>query len=190
MELIPVVIIVAVVFGLCFVVDKLFTKFFRGKEQHQSGKSVRFSKRYASIGIVLFALGVAGCFSGFGSNWLLFGGGCVLILTGVALIVYYMTFGIYYDDESFILSTFGKTSMTYRFADICYQQLYIASGNIVVELSLKDERTVQLQSTMVDVYPFLDHAFEAWLRQTGRTKEDCPFYAPEKSCWFPTQEAQ
>ena len=91
MEFVPVIIIVALVFGLCCVVDKLFTKTFRGKVQHQSGKSVRFSKRYASIGVLLFALGVAGCFSGFGSNWLLFGGGCVLILTGVALIVYYLT---------------------------------------------------------------------------------------------------
>ena len=83
MDFVAVIIVVAVVFGLCFAVDKIFSKIFRGKEQHKSGKSVRLSKRYGSIGVLLFALGVAGCFSGFGSNWLLFGGGCVLIVTGI-----------------------------------------------------------------------------------------------------------
>lgn len=188
MDFVAVIIVVAVVFGLCFAVDKLFSKTFRGKEQHKSGKSVRLSKRYGSIGVLLFALGVAGCFSGFESNWLLFGGGCVLIVTGICLVVYYLTFGIFYDEDSFILTTFGKPSTTYKFGDICYQQLYVASGNIIVELTMKDGRYFQVQATMTGMYPFLDHAFEAWLRQTGRRKEDCPFYAPEKNCWFPTQE--
>ena len=66
MDFVAVIIVVAVVFGLCFAVDKIFGKIFRGKEQHKSGKSVRLSKRYGSIGVLLFALGVAGCFSGFG----------------------------------------------------------------------------------------------------------------------------
>ena len=25
----------------------------------------------------------------------------------------------------------------------------------------------------------------AWLAQTGKKKEDCPYYDPDNSCWFP-----
>ena len=74
---------IATVFLLCYLVDKGFTKLFRGKVQHQSGKSVRLSKRYGSIGIVMFALGVAAAFmGGNGQDWLLMGGGIVLVLFG------------------------------------------------------------------------------------------------------------
>lgn len=190
MEYIAVIIVVAVIFGLCFAVDKLFSRIFRGKEQHKSGKSVRLSKRYGSIGILMFALGVAGCFSGFGVNRLLFGGGCVLVITGICLVTYYMTFGIFYDEDSFILTTFGKPSVTYRFGDIQTQQLYVTGGSVIVELFLKDGRAFQVQTTMTGMYPFLDHAFEAWLRQTGKTREECDFHDPEKSWWFPMQEAE
>ena len=188
MEFIAVIIVIALVFGICFCVDKGFSKIFRGKEQHKSGNSVRLTKRYGSIGALLFALGTAGCFSGFGNNWVLFGGGCVLIVTGVCLVVYYLTFGVFYDEDSFILTTFGKPSKTYRFADIQYQQLYMSGSSVIVELVLKDSRSFQVQTTMTGMYPFLDHAFEAWLRQTGRKKEDCDFYNPENSWWFPAPE--
>ena len=58
------VLIIAVVFLLCYLVDKGFTKLFRSKVQHLSGKSVRLSKRYGSIGAIMFALGVAAAFMG------------------------------------------------------------------------------------------------------------------------------
>ena len=47
------ILIVAGVFLLCYLVDKGFTKLFRGTVQHQSGKSVRLSKRYGSIGAII-----------------------------------------------------------------------------------------------------------------------------------------
>ena len=43
--MIPIILIIAVVFLLCYLADKGFTKLFRGKVQHQSGKSVRLSRR-------------------------------------------------------------------------------------------------------------------------------------------------
>ena len=57
-----------------------------------------------------------------------------------------------------------------------------------LELHLQDGRTVSLQSTMTDVYPFLDAAFAGWCRQNGKRAEDCPFYDPENSRWFPGLE--
>ena len=102
------ILIIAAVFLLCFLVDKGFTKLFRGKVQHQSGKSVRLSKRYGSIGLILFAFGLAAVFMGINNaEWVLVGGACLLVLGGIALVIAYMSFGIYYDEDSFILSKFG-----------------------------------------------------------------------------------
>ena len=189
MGLLTVIIIVAVVFGLCYLVDKGFTRIFRGTQQHQSGKSVRLSKRYGSIGIIMAALGTAAAFMGGNEkDWLLMGGGIVLVLGGIALVVYYMSFGVYYDDETFLISSFGKSSVAYHYRDIRCQQLYAATGNVVVELHMTDGKHFQVHTGMSGMYPFVDHAFNAWLRQTGRTVEDCPWYDPDNSCWFPELE--
>ena len=186
MQYIAVAIVAAMVFGLCYVVDRVFTKIFRSQSQHHSGKAVRLNKRYGSVGLILFALGVAAVLAGLSQNWLFIAGGVLLILLGIALVVYYMTFGVFYDSDSFVLTTFGKRSTTYMYKDILGQQLYITGANqVLVELYLNDGRTFQLQSQMSGAYPFLDHAFAAWLRQTGRQQEECSFYDPKNSCWFP-----
>ena len=183
------ILVVAGVFLLCFLVDKGFTKVFRGTVQHQSGKSVRLSKRYGSIGTIMFALGMAAVFMGInGKEWALMGGGCVLVLMGIALVVAYISFGLYYDEDSFVLSKFGKASVTCYFKDIRSQQLYLASGNVVVELHLCDGTHFQVHTGMTGMYQFMDHAFQAWLQQTGRKQEDCTWYDPDNSCWFPPFE--
>lgn len=188
MEIILIIIIAAVVFGLCYILDKGFTGVFRGTPQHASGQSVRLNKRFGSIGLVVVLIGLAAVFAGLSDSWVLFGGGIMLGLLGIGLITYYMTFGIYYDDDKFVLTTFGKRSKTYSFGDIASQQLFVSYGNVIIELHMTDGRSVQLQSAMTGVYQFLDHAFVAWLRQTGRKKEDCSFFDPDNSCWFPTTE--
>ena len=184
-----IILIAAAVFALCYVFDKGFTKIFRGQVQHQSGKSVRLSKRYGSIGAIVFALGVAACFMGMNNDeWALFGGACILILGGIALVIYYISFGIYYDEDSLIFSKFGKASVTYYFKNIRAQQLYLASGNVVVELHMNDGGHFQVHTGMVGMDAFMDHAFAAWLQQTGRRQEDCTWYDPANSCWFPPYE--
>ena len=184
------ILVVAGVFLLCYLVDKGFTKLFRGTVQHQSGKSVRLSKRYGSIGAIMFALGVAAVFMGLNDKeWALMGGGCILVLMGIALVVAYLSFGIYYDEDSFILSKFGKPSVTYYFKNIRSQQIYLASGNVVIELHMADGTHFQVHTGMLGVYQFMDHAFQAWLQQTGRSQEDCTWYDPDNSCWFPPFEA-
>jgi hypothetical protein len=184
----PIIVILAT-FALCFAIDKGFTRLFRGKQQHQSGLSVRLNKKYGLVGIVLGVLGIAAVFAGLReSSKLLLAGGGIIIVMGAGLMVYYMTFGIFYDDDSFILTTFGRRSTTYAYSQIKCQQLYNAYGAILIELQMEDGRAVQLQATMEGVYPFLDKAFGAWLRQTGRNREDCPFHDPDNSCWFPPVE--
>ena len=58
MEYVAVIIVAALVFGVCFLVDKGFTKLFRNQQQHQSGTAVRLNKRYGSIGLLIAVLGV------------------------------------------------------------------------------------------------------------------------------------
>jgi hypothetical protein len=187
--MIPVLIVMLVTFGLCFAVDKGFTKIFRGKKQHKSGLSVGLNKKYALFGLIFTVLGIAALLVGIRENSLvLMVGGGVLVLLGICLIVYFLTFGIFYDEDGFILTTFGKKSTVYAYRDIRCQQLYNAYGATVIELHMCDGRAVQLQAAMEGVYPFLDKAFEAWLEQTGRTRESCTFHDPENSCWFPSVE--
>lgn len=188
MQLVLIIVIMGITFGLCYLADKGFTKIFRSKQQHKSGLSVRLSKRYGSMGLILATLGLAAVFSGLQRNAVVLAGGCVVLVTGISLVVYYMTFGVFYDDEGFVLTTFGKKSNSYAYRDIQAQQLYNNSGTILVELHLSDGRAMHLQSGMEGVYPFLDKAFTQWLAQTGRTVEDCPFYDPANSCWFPPVE--
>lgn len=190
MQLIPTLIIAALTFGICYFFDKGYTHLFRSKAQHQSGLAVRLSKRYALFGLILLLLGLLAIFTGIsGSTTALWLGGCIVLLMGIGLLTYYLTFGIFYDSDSFILTTFGKKSTAYRFADIRTQMLYVVQGgNIIVELHLADGRAVGLQSTMDGTFAFLDHAFAAWCRQTGRDPQNCPFHNPAESVWFPTEE--
>ena len=190
MEIIPLLVIVAAVFGICYLVDKGFTKVFRNQQQHKSGTAIRLSRRYGSIGLILFVFGIAVIFSGLTQGWVMCVIGGIIAAVGVVPVVYYMTFGVFYDDEGFVLTTFGKKSTLYRYADVKAQQLYNSYGNIIIELYMTDGRSVQLQTAMEGVYTFMDKAFAAWLRQTGKNQNDCDFYDPDNCCWFPkTEEA-
>ena len=188
MQFIPALIVAVLTFGICFLFDKGYTNTFRNKIQHHTGLAVRVNKRYAVFGLILAILGILAIFTGISDGMVLLSGGIIVLLMGAALITYYLTFGVFYDDDSFILTTFGKKSVTYRFADIRMQQLYVVQGgNIVIELHLSDGRALSLQSGMEGTYPFLDHAFTAWCRQTGRDPENCPFHDPANSLWFTTE---
>ena len=189
MNPILILMIAALVFAVCFLVDRAFTKLFRSKAQHRSGKAVRASKRYGLFGVIFFILGIVAISNGVSQGKLLFVGGFIVLFLGIVMAVYYLSFGIFYDDETFLVSSFGKRSLEYRYSDIQKQQLYVVSGgSVIVELWLKNGKTLSLQSGMEGVYPFLDHAFTAWCRQTARLPEDCAFHDPAKSWWFPHEE--
>ena len=184
-----ILLIAAGVFGLCFAVDKAFTKCFRSKAQHRSGMAVRANKRYGLFGVILSVLGVMAVCVGIADGSVLLWGGIIVLLMGICLAVYYLSFGVFYDGETFLLSRFGKKEVTYRFDQIMGQKLYLVQGgNVIIELHMKGGGTVSLQSTMDGVYPFLDTAFAAWCLQTGRDPQSCDFHDPSQSLWFPTVE--
>ena len=186
MQAIVILLIAALVFAVCWGVDKLFVRLFRSKAQHRSGLAVRSSKRYGLFGVIFTVLGILGIFSGTGGDKILLYAGIVVMLMGIALAVHYLSFGIFYDAESFLISRFGRKDREHRYDEIVSQKLYvITGGSTVIELTLKDGSTVSLQSTMDGVYPFMDTAFAGWCLETGHRMEDCDFYDPAKSWWFP-----
>lgn len=189
MQYIAVILIAAAVFGLCYLFDKGFVAMFRSKVQHRSGLAVRANKRYAVVGLVLGLLGIVAVIKGILDGVALLIGGIIVLLIGAGLIAYYLSFGIFYDADTLLLTGFGKKDQVWQFRDIQGQKLYlIQGGSVVVELHMADGRTVNLQSTMEGTYPFLDHAFSAWCRQKGLDPEQCGFHDPSNSMWFPTVE--
>ena len=188
-QLLPILIIAAIIFGICYLVDKTFAKLFRSKAQHRSGKAVRANKRYGVFGVVLTVLGIMAVCVGITDGPVLIWGGIIVLLMGIALTVYYLSFGIFYDGESLLLQRFGKQDVTHYYRDIVGQKLYlIQGGNIVVELHMADGSAVSVQSSFDGVYPFLDTAFAGWCLQTGRDPQSCDFHDPSKHWWFPHEE--
>lgn len=187
MELILTLLVAAAVFGACYAVDRLFTKSFRSRAQHRSGLAVRASKRYGIFGVGLSVLGVMAICGGIPGDAALMVGGALVLLMGLALAVYYLSFGVFYDGESLLYCRFGKKSITYFYRQIVGQKLYrIQGGSVVIELHMEDGSVISLQSTMDGVYPFLDTAFAGWCLQLGRDPQTCDFHDPANSLWFPS----
>ena len=165
MQFVIVLLIAAAVFGVCYLVDKGFTKAFRGKAQHRSGMAVRANKRFGVFGVVLTVLGVMAFCIGIGDGPVLIVGGLIVLAMGVFLAVYYLSFGIFYDGESFLMSRFGKKDAEHRYEEIVGQKLYVVQGgSVVAELYLKDGSTVAVsiggapedpQFTIDDLLPHL-----------------------------------
>ena len=183
--ILSVLLVAAVVFGICFLADKVFTKAFRGKVQHQSGLSVRPNKKYGAFGLILVVVGLGALFAGLKDDKVLLFGGCFVIVLGVCLVIYYLSTGLFYDEESFLYTSFGKKSLTYHYRDIQSQQLYKTQGSLMVELYMTDGKSVHVHGNMNGAFDFLDHAFFRWCEQRGIAVEDCPFHDPANSCWFP-----
>ena len=187
MEYLWIAVLALATFGLCFLVDKLFSKVFRGSQQHLSGQKVKLRKRTATYGLLMTVLGLA-CVIFYWGNGVIFWGGLIVLLMGVALLAYYLSFGIYYDENGFVYSRFGRRSKLYTYVQIQNQQLYNSQGSILVELHLKDGSTVPVQDSMDGGFAFLDFAFSRWLEESGLKAEECSFHDPAQSCWFPPLE--
>ena len=98
--------------------------------------------------MILSILGILALCVGVTDGPVLIWGGIIVLLMGIALAAYYLSFGIFYDGESMLLSRFGKKGITYSFKDIVGQKLYlIQGGNIVVELHMADGNSVSVQSS-------------------------------------------
>ena len=183
-------ILAALVFAVCYGVDKGFSRLFRNRKEHQSGMAVKPGKRTAVLGVFLSLLGVAGVLSGISGGKAMLVMSVVMLLSGAGLVIYYLSYGIYYDMETFLVSAFGKKDAVYRYEDIQGQQRFVVQGgSVIVELHLTGGASVTVQTTMDGAYPFLDYAFARWCEHKGIDPEDCDFHDPSQHRWFPEEEA-
>lgn len=188
MDYIFVILFAAVVLGLCWLVDRGYTKLFRSKAQHKSGLSLRQNKRYGSIGFILAVIGAAAVITA-PDNTAVIIGGVILMALGIGLVIYYMSTGIYYDEDTFLWESLGKKNRTYRYDQIRCQQLYVMQGGgTIVELHMDDGKAIQVVSTMLGSDQFLQYAFVRYCHQKGLDPENCPFHDPENNLWFPVKE--
>ena len=184
-----ILLVAAATFGICFLVDKGYTRIFRNRSQHKSGRSLRQNKRYGSMGFLLFVIGFCALITTNLENIALLIGSGILMLVGIGLVVYYMSSGIYYDDEDFIVESFGKRRTTYRYDQILHQQLYVLQGGgAIVELHMDNGKAVQVVSNRPGYDTFLHFAFRQWCRQKGLDPENCPFHDTACGVWFPMKE--
>ena len=188
MEFIIILVICAAVFLVCWLVDKAFHRLFRNKIQQKNGDAVRLNKRFSIGGILLSLLGVLALINGIGENMVLLVGGLVILATGIGMIVYYLSFGIYYDEDSFLVTGFCKKDRTYQYNQIRFQKLYvITGGNLLVELHMTDGTAVQVYSQMVGTKAFMDKAFLGWVRQKNIDVREISC-EPDEYRWFPDEE--
>ena len=189
MHPVAIILTAAIVFGVCHLVDKAFTKLFRSKAQHRSGMAVRVSKHYGVFGVALSVIGILAVCLGITSGPALLLGGIIVLIMGICLAVYYLTNGIFYDGESFLVASFRKKDRIYQYEEIQEQKLYLVQGgSVIIELYLLDGTTVSLQSSMDGVFLFLDTAFAGWCLQKGIDPQSCDFHDPSRSWWFPHEE--
>lgn len=184
-------ILAAGIFACCYAVDKGFAKLFRNRKEHKSGRAVKHNKRAALFGLVLAVLGIAGILAGLGGSLGLLILSAIVLLMAAGLLTYYLGFGIYYDETSFLVSSLTGKPVSRRYGDIQEQKLYVVQGgSVIVELHMADGSAVSIQSTMDGAYPFLDYAFARWCEQRGLDPDSCEFHDPSQYRWFPEEAAQ
>ena len=137
--------VAAATFGVMFLLDRGLTKLLRNRAQHHSGTAVRLKKHYGILSLALMILGALAVINGLiEKNTALLLGGLVILPGGAALGIYYLTHGVFYDDDSFLYVSFGNRSREYRYADIAAQKLYeIQGGSLLVELHMTDGSSVK-----------------------------------------------
>ena len=184
------ILVIAATFAALFAIDKGLTKLFRSRKQHRSGSAVRLKKHYGILSLALMILGALGIVIWFSDRTLALLVGGILVLPGGAVLgIYYLTHGIFYDDEGFLYTTFGNRSAEYRYGDIRHQKLYeIQGGTLLVELHMADGSAVSVQGNMEGAYDFLSKAAHARMRQLGLNSHECDWFDETEGRWFPPME--
>lgn len=169
-----------VIFGLCFLVDRLWQKWF----PKDLRKVVRLPRKTVIFGIVLTFLGCFFLLNFFDELSAYLRMGCVLVsLMGLLLLGRYATFSIRYDEEGFLYRSFGKKPISCKYGDILGQRSVLTRAGVQTALYVPDGE-VPLDSSMVGLHDFLKTAFSVWCRETG-TDPDAVENNPSYFTYFP-----
>ena len=183
-------IICAVVFLICFLIDLLLKKLFP-KEAIEKGKQVvRLPRRGAIFGVILAftALVVFVRILPQKMDTLLLIGGIAALLLGAVLLVNYCSFAIYYDEETFLYKDFRHKKTLYHYSQIRGQRSMLTRSGVNTLLFVGEE-SLQLYSAMQGLDSVLNKAFFRWCAVKG-IDPDSVENNPAMLTYFPDPEGE
>ncbi len=184
MQYVLYILLIAVVFGLVALADKLLQLIFPKNSTMKHGKAVRMPRYSFILGMLMTVLAlVAILFLPLENETFLFGGCVIVLLMGLYLLISFGRFGIFYDDEQFIYRTLTRKARTYRYADIEGQRSFVAKSGLNTSLYAAGDE-IQLYGAMQGLSDFLNKAFFRWCAQTG-TDPDTVENNPSMLVFFP-----
>ncbi len=168
MKYLFVIILCALVFLVCFLIDLLCKALFPKSKLEKSKTVVRPPRRSAIFGIILSFLGVAVLVKYLpqGEDLLFIIGAAVVLVLGIILLITYFSVTIYFDDTGFLYKARGKRKQAFRYSQIKGQRSLMTRGGINTILFVGDEE-INLYSAMQNVNAFLSKAFFKWCEETG-----------------------
>ena len=164
----------ALVFLVCFLVDKFLQKLFPKHELEKSKSVVRPPQKSATFGVLLLVIPLMALLF-----WMPEGGDTLLticcvgaMIMGAFLLYTYFSVAIYYGENSFLYKTLRGGKKEYRYADIRGQRSLMTRGGINTILFVQN------------LNPFLKTAFFRWC-EAKHIDPDSVENNPRMFTWFP-----
>ena len=171
------------VFGLCFLVDKLYYRLTQRRLASLAGM-VRLPRRSVVFGIVIDAVAIAALlFLAPKQGWIWRALGGALLVIGTYMIFNYCTTRIDYDDEGFTYRQGFRKKQRLLFRDIRGETAFAARSGINATLFVGEEE-VNVYSSMEGVQEFLRVAFQSWCRSRGIDPDTANPPNPGNLIWF------
>ena len=175
----------AVIFLICFLIDKLIQKLFPKHELEKSRTVVRPPRKSAVFGVLLLVFPLMALLF-----WMPEEGDTLLticcvgaMIMGAFLLFTYFSVSIYYGDDSFLYKTLRGGKKEYCYAQIRGQRSLMTRGGINTILFVGEDE-INLYSSMQNLNPFLKHAFFRWCAAKG-IDSDSVKNNPRMFTWFP-----
>ena len=184
MQYVAPLVLCALVFFLCWCIDTLVKKLFPKKPQQYSGRAVRLPRLSSILGIGLTFLSFVALLFYWEEFSTVVRIACLLTLAlGAGLLVQYLSFAVYYDEDGFVYRSLGKKAKTYAYGDIRGQRSILSRSGVVSSLYVGEDE-LQLTSSMKGLNEFLKFAFRRWCEETGTDPESVENH-PQYLTYFP-----
>ena len=190
MKYVLLLIFCALVFLVCFLVDRLLQKLFPKHELEKSKSVVRPPQKSATFGVLLVFIPLMALLF-----WMPEGGDALLtvccvgaMIMGAFLLYTYFSVAIYYGENSFLYKTLRGGKKEYRYADIRGQRSLMTRGGINTILFVGGDE-LNLYSAMQNLNPFLKTAFFRWC-EAKHIDPDSVENNPRMFTWFPDPDGE
>lgn len=178
-------IVCALVFLVCFLIDTLLKVIFPKSKLEKSKQAVRPPRRSAVIGVILAFLGLAVVvrIAPKEHDTLLLIGAIGAMVIGAVLLCTYFSVVIYYDDEGFLYKAWGHGKQEFRYSQIKGQRSLLTRGGVNTILFVGDAE-INLYGAMQNLNAFLSKAFFKWCQVKG-IDPDSVENNPRMATYFP-----